>query len=136
MIFQPEPEQELLDPVNATSPGLSPESGEPAMKRQRVVNSNTPRQSLPVPCPLPPNFSRKVVEACDKGVQLTGVSKLRLLREAALFYYGICPLPTPNEYITMAKTLCNAFPQLKDKKPLEGRYWVWLSDLCKLYVST
>ena len=50
--------------------------------------------------------------------------KLRLLREAATFYESMCPKPTSSEYTEMAKVLCDAYPQLKDKKPNNGEYWV------------
>ena len=43
-----------------------------------------------------------------------------LLREAASFYNGLFPNPTTNEYVTMAKTLCNKYPELKDKQPVNG----------------
>ena len=54
-----------------------------------------------------------------------GNMKTRLLREAAMFYFGICSGGSSTEYITIAKTLCKEYPELKDKKPvIEGEYWV------------
>ena len=50
--------------------------------------------------------------------------KTRLLREASTFYYGLCPHPTHDEYVTMAVALCDKFEQLRDKKPVQGKYWV------------
>ena len=42
-----------------------------------------------------------------------------------MFYFGICSGGSSSEYITMAKTLCKEYPELKDKKPvIEGEYWV------------
>ena len=111
---------------------------EPAPKRQLFEDNKIPPETtstpkaiiaqvtelrLPDPCPLPNNFTRKTNEACERG-ELTGTLKLSLLREASAFYYGLCPKPTPTEYVTMAKTLCNKFPQLKDKRPINGEYWV------------
>lgn len=47
------------------------------------------------------------------------------LREAFTFYYGICPNPLPHEYETMCETLCNKYPELKDKLPVdEKKPWV------------
>lgn len=78
---------------------------------------------LPNPCPLPTTFTKKTNEACEKN-QLLGTKKLAFLREASIYYYGLCPNPTSAEYITMAKTLCHKYPQLKDKISSEGQYWV------------
>ena len=39
-------------------------------------------------------------------------------------YYGICPYPTPKEYETMAKLLCDKYSDLKNKIPVNGSYWV------------
>ena len=50
-----------------------------------------------------------------------------MLREAAQFYYGLCglcPQPASEEYVTTAKTLCDEFKELKDKKPNKDHYWV------------
>ena len=77
---------------------------------------------LPDPCPLPHNFSLITTKAIENN-SLKGNVKLRLTREAASFYYGICPKPTSTEYINMAKTLCDKYPQLKDKGP-DKDYWV------------
>lgn len=56
-------------------------------------------------------------QAIEQG-QLTGNTKTRLLREAAMFYFGICCGGSSTEYITIAKTLCKEYPELKDKKPV------------------
>ena len=75
------------------------------------------QRRLPVPCPVPYNcFSQDVVQAIDNN-QITGIFKIRLIRQAASFYCGICPKPTHEEYMTMARTLCDRYAQLKDKKP-------------------
>ena len=78
---------------------------------------------LPEPCPIPTSFSRRVQQACLAD-DLSGLNRLAFVREAGMYYDGICPNPTPLEYTTMAKTLCNTFPQLRDKKPPNGEYWV------------
>ncbi len=54
------------------------------------------------PCPLPNTLTPITKQAVE---QLTGNIKLRLLREASLFYHGICPQPTATEYVAMAKTV-------------------------------
>ena len=77
---------------------------------------------LPNPCPLPNNFSMVTTKAIENNT-LKGNIRLRMTREAAAFYYGICPKPTPTEYTIMAKTLCDNYPQLKDKDPNKN-YWV------------
>ena len=91
----------------------------PEPKRLKLSNS----QRLPDPCPKLSQFSGKVQEAISNN-SLQGALKLRLLREAAFYYHGICPCPSAVEYITIAKTLCNQFPQLSDKKPFAGAHWV------------
>ena len=50
--------------------------------------------------------------------------KTRLLRQAATYYWGLCPRPMHDEYVTMAVTLCDKYEQLRDKKPVGGKYWV------------
>ena len=84
----------------------------------------TETRRLPDPCPLPNSFSRVTRQAIEQG-QLTGNMKTRLLRESAMFYFGICSGGSSSKYITIAKTLCKEYPELKDKKPvIEGEYWV------------
>lgn len=36
---------------------------------------------------------------------------------------------TQDEYVTMVVTLCENFPQLKDKKPFNGAYWLSRSSV-------
>ena len=67
---------------------------------------------LPNPCPLPNNFSMVTTKAIENNT-LKGNVRLRMTREAAAFYYGICPKPAPTEYTIMAK----------DKDPNKN-YWV------------
>ena len=78
---------------------------------------------LPSPCPIPTVFTSDITNAIEQN-RLKGLMKYRLLRQCALFYWGVCPRPTPDEYKTIAITLCLKFPQLKDKKPKDGKYWV------------
>ena len=88
-----------------------------------IIVTQLKQLRLPVPCPVPTKFTKDVANAI-KNNQLKGIMKTRLLRQAATFYWGLCPWPTHDEYVTMAVTLCDKFPQLKDKKPLHGQYWV------------
>ncbi len=95
---------------------------EPKAKRQALDKSNT----FPEPCPVPPrsSFSKRTCQAIDKG-NITGNAKLRLLREAAMYYYSLTGENTSTPYVTIAKTLCTKYLQLKDKKPpIPGEYWV------------
>ena len=78
---------------------------------------------LPEPCPIPTTFSEEVLRAIEND-NITGLVKDRLQRQIGQFYYGLCPRPLPEEYTIMAKTACNKFPQLQDKKTT--RYWVSL----------
>lgn len=89
---------------------------------QHKLSVNIKNLRLPDPCPLPTNFSEATIKAIQTG-KLIGNLKLRLTREAASFYYGICPNPTSAEYTTKARTLCDNYPQLKDKDPTTD-YWV------------
>ena len=78
---------------------------------------------LPVPCPVPTSFTRDVMDAINTD-RLKGIMKTRLLRQGSVFYWGLCPRPTQSEYNEMSTALCDRFPQLKDKRPVNGRYWV------------
>lgn len=59
---------------------------------------------------------------------MIGCNKFRMLREACSFYRGICPNPTPSEYVIMAQTLCEKFPQIKDKLAKNEEYWKTTKD--------
>ncbi len=65
-----------------------------------------------------------MVEKCISENELRGNVKLRMPRECAIFLYGICPHPSPTEYIEMAKSICDKYPMLKDVNPRNGQYWV------------
>ena len=80
-------------------------------------------QRLPKQCPLPPSLSPSLTKSIEKK-NLCGNVKLSLIRESCEFYYNICPNPTPDEYQVMAKTLCDKYPELKNKLPVNGAYWV------------
>ena len=84
---------------------------------------------LPEPCPIPALSERIKAMLAQNGVK---ANNKFLLREAASFYNGLCPNPTTNEYVTMAKTLCNKYPELKDKQPVNGKYWVSI-NLCETF---
>ena len=114
------------------------EHSEPEPKRKPVAHQDKENRELNIqvipvvptatrrlldPCPVPNSFSRVTLQAIEKK-QLKGNLKTRLLREAAMFYFGICSGGLSSEYITIAKTLCKEYPELKDKKPvIEGEYW-------------
>jgi len=110
-------------PPNVTPPETSPPLDEDrAPKRCKEVACCIPYKKpsketssrLPTPCPAPTMFSQKTMVAIETN-QLKGTKKLALLREASLYYYGYCQNPTPDEYNTMARVLCEKYPQLKDK---------------------
>lgn len=96
-----------------------------ATQKSQVTKTPIRAMRLPTPCPLPDNITDDLETALsDDSSKLTGVKQMRFLRRASEFYWGICPRPTPNEYVMMAITLCDKYPKLKDKKPLNGQYWV------------
>ena len=66
------------------------------------------------------SFSPSVMKAIAENKN----NKLSLIQECSLFYYGICPYPTPKEYETMAKLICDKYSDLKNKIPVNGSYWV------------
>ena len=93
----------------------------PKAKKTKVtkkVTVVTTGSRLPEPCPLP-IFSERTKEIISSGIK--GNDRFFLLREAVIFYEGICPHSSPTEYTTMAKTLCHKYPELKDKG---DKYWV------------
>ena len=112
LITEPPPTKKML---------IDTEAGPSTIETPKVFRSCVIDMRLPNPCPLPTNFSSQSTAAI-KNNQLMGLSKFRFLRECAEYYFGICPKPTPNEYIRMAQMLCDTFPQLKDKD--DGEHWV------------
>ena len=104
---------------HAVQPVINQQSNLQTKDAASVVMLENERR-LPEPCPVPYNsFSPDVIEAIDKD-QLKGIFKIRLIRQAADFYHGMCPRPNSTEYVDMAKTLCAKYPQLRDRKPLKG----------------
>ena len=105
----------------ATSISTSEPEG-PKLKKAKVakiVTVVTTGSQLPEPCPLP-IISERTKNIIANGIQ--GNKRFFLLREAVMFYEGICPNPTSEEYMAMAnKTLCHEYPELKDKG---NKYWV------------
>ena len=101
----------------------------PETKRQAVGKTlfvMKPESKFPDPFPLPTTFSKKTHQAIEKG-NISGTSKTRLLREAAHFYYSLCDGSNPvasSTYVAIGQALCAEYPQLKDKKPTKGEYWV------------
>ena len=118
-------EPALIDvSTEATTPtNISAE--EPVTKKPKVTKMNVTvvatGSRLPEQCPLPV-ISERTKEIISNGIK--GNNRFFLLREAVTFYEGICPNPTSDEYITMAKTLCHQYPELKDKDPIDNKYWV------------
>ena len=96
----------------------TPLKKEPPPKDETMVAMKTMR--LPKPCPLPTAFSPAVHLSILQN-EISGNCKLKMLRESASFFYGICPFPTPSEYLEMAKPLCDKYPLLQD---INGAYWV------------
>ena len=110
---EPCPKKILLDVpgpsvITKDSSGSSMTVAAPKLVKSLVIDMR-----LPNPCPLPTHFTQATSTAIEKN-QLIGLSRFRFLREAAEFYFGICPKPTSNEYT-------DKYPQLKDK---QEEYWV------------
>lgn len=121
---QPVPSQKIHPSVQ---PASSQQSRIQAKNVASVVIQENERR-LPEPCPVPySSFSPDVIQAIEKD-QLKGILKIRLIRQAADFYYGLCPNPNHIEYVTMAKTLCERYPQLRDKKPVKGKFVYYVSS--------
>ena len=123
--------QDFPDPVPKRKPTLSPdkENHDPDKTPTRPDTSVSCR--LPEPCLLPNTFSRKTTDAIERG-DLLGTAKTRMLREAATFYFGVCSGRCSSDYITIAKTLCKEYPQLRDKMPTNGEYWVSCLLQCRI----
>ena len=114
--------QDFPDPVPKRKRALSPDK-ENHDPDKTPTRPDTSVCRLPEPCPLPNTFSRKTMDAIERG-ELLGTAKTRMLREAATFYFGVCSGRYSSDYITIAKTLCKEYPQLKDKMPTNEEYWV------------
>lgn len=114
--------QDFPDPVPKRKLTLSPDK-ENRDPDKTPTRPDTSVCRLPEPCPLPNTFSRKTMDAIERG-ELLGTAKTRMSREAAAFYFGVCSGRCSSDYITIAKTLCKEYPQLKDKMPTNGEYWV------------
>ena len=102
---------------------------DPLSMQKRASNDIKPitvqqdERRLPSPCPLPSTFTKPTLESIANE-QLMGNMKIRLLREAATYYHGLCPRPNQTEYTSMSQMLCEKFPQLRDKMPRNNEYWV------------
>ena len=79
------------------------------------IGLQTKAMRLPTPCPLPAMFTEDVAQAIANS-NIKGIMKIRLERQAASYYYGLCPWPKSSEYNMMAKTMCDRYPQLKSSK--------------------
>ena len=115
------------DSVDQNSPQLQAGNATSSFSPSSVLATPIAMLRLPSPCPTPTVFTPDVAVAIEQN-KLKGLMKLRFLRQCVLFYWGVCPRPTPFEYRTMAITLCNKFPSLKDKKPKDGKYWVRINS--------
>ena len=93
----------------------------PAKKAKCQVNVHMKAMRLPTPCPLPTMFTDDVAQAIADN-KIEGIMTLRLERQAAAFYWGLCPWPTASEYDAMSKAMCDKFPILKSSK--HENYWV------------
>ena len=111
-----EPTPTNVSTEEATGPIKISTEGSKAKKKKVTVVATGSR--LPEPCPLP-ILSERTKDIISNGIK--GNNRFFLLREAVIFYEGICPHPSPEEYTIMAKTLCHEYPELKDK---QDAYWV------------
>ena len=89
----------------------------PKAKKMKVTVVATGNR-LSEPCPLP-ILSERTKDIISNRIK--GNNPFFLLREAVSFYEGIYPHPSTEEYMVTAKTLCHAYPELKDKG---DNYWV------------
>ena len=80
-------------------------------------------------------FTEDVTHAIANN-NLKGISKIRLERQAATYYWGLCPWPKPSEYVMMAKTMCDKYPQLKSSK-YGDEYWVnvFVNEYIHTYIA-
>ena len=115
---QPAAKRPSPNSENSNNKGCAPANAASAVMQVKQLR-------LPVPCPTPTTFTPNILRAIENK-QLLGITKTRLLREATSFYWGLCPRPTHDEYVAMATALCDKFPQLRDKMPPQGKYWVSL----------
>ena len=105
-------------PTNVSTEVAAPINTEGPKAKKKKVTVVATGSRLPEPCPLP-ILSERTKDIISNGIK--GNNRFFLLREAVIFYEGICPHPSPEEYTVMAKTLCHAYPELKDKG---DTYWV------------
>ena len=105
------------------SKGNSDKGCTPANAASAVIQIKQLRLPVPVPCPVLTNFTPNVLQAIENK-QLLGIMKTRLLRQAASFYWGLCPRPTHDEYVAMSIALCDKYPRIRDKMPSQGEYRV------------
>lgn len=113
--------KDLLDKDKQHTPD---DTDTPARKKLKPILTPVHTMRLPSPCPLPTNITDDIEAALKDDSKLLGVKKMRFLRQASMFYWGLCWRPTHDEYVTMAITLCDNYPKLRDKKPQQGKYWV------------
>ena len=69
----------------------------PKTKKEKVTVVATGNR-LPSPMPI---LSERTKDIISNGIK--GNSRFFLLREAVIFYEGICPHPSPEEHTVMAK---------------------------------
>ena len=117
----------VLSPLKRTLHQVEHEMKEtPPCKRQYkdTIVEELQAMRLPNPCPLPTAFSPAVNLSIIQN-EIIGNCKIKMMRESAAFFYGICPYPNPSEYLEMAKALCNKYPVLQDIHCTDGAYWVY-----------
>lgn len=128
------PQQEQQDDRALQDVSLSSSSGSPPpAKKAKYSCSNgckdfttmTKNMRLPTLYTLPTVFTEDMAQAIATN-NIKGIMKIRLERQAAAYYHGICPWPKPSEYSDMAKTMCDKYHQLKSSKYKE--YWGNLKD--------
>ena len=66
------------------------EKDQPPKKTAKITELHT--RQLPIPCPTPTAFSQVVHSALLQN-DISGTIKLKMLRESAAFFYGLCPVP-------------------------------------------
>ena len=118
-------------PAESRSPSEAPAHKRSPIQLTATSPTCTSQLRLPKPCPIPKAFT-SIVESSIEANAIYGSTKLRMLRECAYFWYGVCPKPTATEYTEMAKTICDKYPNLKDISPRNGEYWVGLYNYCDI----
>lgn len=107
-------------PVSQLNSTETPDQSQSVSIRKKVAFDRLPKNR-----PLPPvsSFTTSLRKSIEKN-EIKGNVKLALIRQSSEYYYQICLDPTPVEYRIIAQTLCDEYPDLKNKLPVDGVYWV------------